>query len=614
MRNFSLTILFGLVLFPTAACLSAEIPMHALVIGNSSYPEGKLKNPINDAQLMQQTLADLGFQVTTKTNLSHQQMDEAVGEFSRTLPRGSVAFFFFAGHGVQDKSKRNYLIPVDAKLNNESSVKYQAMALDYVMDTLEDSNSNLNIVVLDCCRDNPFERSWGRSIATRGLAGIEAPEGTIIAFSTASGKTAADGDGQNSPYTTQLASALKTGTADGLPLLDVFRQASQAVLEVTRQRPFLEFDASMPKFHLSGTQTTSTKKIASAVKTTPPKAKEVEAMPPLPGESGGTPRTESTDVPLLRQAVSFANNRQHDLAIEAYTAVIMDQALPREVRMKARRGRGGAYLARRSGGDDIKRAIIDYQAAGSPGVNLSVLADQATMKIGTQSNGNVHRNEIVLLTRSNGDWLWVESVQGNESRRGWVTQKIFFDAVKTTAQVADSSPTRNSTASSTHSTTGSPGSRPIGSIPMTGSTNPSIHQDDAHTLLHGPDPHASHHGTNSGTVIVGYDQNGQPIYGQRSRQTQPAQTQTSPTRSIVGYDQYGRPIYSSGNTHHQHVQPQQPTYRPQQPRQYVRPTQPTRSNPPPRPKNAWETPGWESAAKARLMREAQQAWDRKFGN
>lgn len=101
-----------------------EAKLHALVIGNSNYPIGTLKNPANDARLMAQSLTDLGFQVTAKTDLSHQEMEDAVSEFGRMVPKGGLAFFFFAGHGLQVRGE-NYLIPTDAKIKDEAAVKRQ---------------------------------------------------------------------------------------------------------------------------------------------------------------------------------------------------------------------------------------------------------------------------------------------------------------------------------------------------------------------------------------------------------------------------------------------------------------------------------------------------------
>ena len=103
----------------------AETKFHALVIGNSDYPVGELRNPVNDARLMSKALSSLGFQVTTEFDLTHRGMDESIMKFARGVPSGGLAFFFFAGHGIQVNGE-NYLIPIDANINDESAVKYKA--------------------------------------------------------------------------------------------------------------------------------------------------------------------------------------------------------------------------------------------------------------------------------------------------------------------------------------------------------------------------------------------------------------------------------------------------------------------------------------------------------
>lgn len=430
MNRFAIFLFSLLVSLPGVA---DEIPMHALVIGNSAYPEGQLKNPANDAQLMAETLRPLGFDVTVKTNLDQETMDKVVSDFASSLQRGSVALFFYAGHGVQDRNKRNYLIPVNAKLHSEASIQYKTMSLDFVVDCLENSKSNLNVVVLDCCRDNPFERSWARTAATRGLASIEAPEGTIIAHSTASGATASDGDGVNSPYTTQLTKALRQGSSSGVSLVDMFRQASRAVWEGTKQRPFLEFDATMPKFHLSASAGRTSEAqlgsplpviestgsaVSSSVPMLPPE-EPVVTNPNLP-PSAGQVASQASNHPLLQQAVIYQRSGQHDLAIEAFTALVTDTDLPAPVRGEARRGRGSVYLARRASTEDINRAIIDHKATGAKGLHVSVLADQANLMDGTKVAGVIRQNEIAFITDSRGKWSLVKSVGGDPQRHGWV--------------------------------------------------------------------------------------------------------------------------------------------------------------------------------------------------
>lgn len=194
----------------------------ALVIGNSNYGRGALLNPVNDARAMADELRRTGFQVILLENAGLEKMNGAVEQFGRAVKSGGVALVFYAGHGVQVRGE-NYLIPVDADLRSENEIRSKAINLGYILTTLEDAKPQVNIVILDACRDNPFARSW-RSTGNEGLAAIDAPTGTLIAFATAPGKTAADGAGANGLFTSHL-----------LKQLGVPNQKIEDVLKNTRK-------------------------------------------------------------------------------------------------------------------------------------------------------------------------------------------------------------------------------------------------------------------------------------------------------------------------------------------------------------------------------------------
>ena len=143
----------------------------ALVIGNSSYKSSPLKNPANDAHAMAVSLRRLGFEVDEKTNLSYMEMNKAVDSFGKKLKNGGVGMFYYAGQGMQVNGA-NYLIPVDAQIDDENEIKYKALDAGLVLAKMEQFKSGVNLVVLDACRDNPFSRSF-RS-ASKGLA-VKAP-------------------------------------------------------------------------------------------------------------------------------------------------------------------------------------------------------------------------------------------------------------------------------------------------------------------------------------------------------------------------------------------------------------------------------------------------------
>ncbi|MEY4168425.1 MAG: hypothetical protein RIR52_2249, partial [Acidobacteriota bacterium] len=175
----------------------------ALVIGNGSYAEVPLSNPVNDATGVAGVFRGLGFDVVTGTNQKKVDMKRLIREFGDRLAigEGNVGVFYFAGHGLQANGK-NFMVPIGATSpTNDAEAEDQGVNLELVLAQMERSQKGLNIVILDACRNNPF-RGW-RS-ASNGLAFVNAPTGTLIAYATSPGRTAADGRGSNSPYTTAL--------------------------------------------------------------------------------------------------------------------------------------------------------------------------------------------------------------------------------------------------------------------------------------------------------------------------------------------------------------------------------------------------------------------------
>ena len=199
----------------------------ALIIGNSAYKDSPLKNPVNDAQDMANVLTELGFKVTLRQDANQRTMKQAIRDFGNELKKGGVGLFFFAGHGVQSRG-RNFLLPVGADIQNEYELEDQAVDGNLILGSMEDAQNRINIVILDACRNNPFARSF-RS-AARGLAQMDAAKGTVVAFSTAPGSVAADGDGRNGIYTKHLLASLRDPESR---IEDVFQRVRAAVVEET---------------------------------------------------------------------------------------------------------------------------------------------------------------------------------------------------------------------------------------------------------------------------------------------------------------------------------------------------------------------------------------------
>ncbi len=173
----------------------------ALVIGNSDYSISPLTNPVNDARAMSRALLKAGFKVNQYENLGQKAMKQAIAKFGRQLSSYNVALFYYAGHGVQIKG-RNYLIPVKVNIQYESDIEIETVDLASVLSKMGGSDNHLNLVILDACRNNPFASNV-RSL-NQGLAFTSAPSGTLIAYATAPGEVAADGEGDYGVYTSYL--------------------------------------------------------------------------------------------------------------------------------------------------------------------------------------------------------------------------------------------------------------------------------------------------------------------------------------------------------------------------------------------------------------------------
>lgn len=171
----------------------------ALVVGNAAYDDKRLRNPERDAAAIASALEDANFEVTTLINSDQKTLKRAIRDFGiKIRARPGVALFYFSGHAMQLENK-NYLLPIGADIRAASDIDAEAVSVDDVTARL--SESRVNIVILDACRDDPFAKGWG---ARDGLAGVEAPAGTLISFATSPGRTASDGDGEHGLFTGAL--------------------------------------------------------------------------------------------------------------------------------------------------------------------------------------------------------------------------------------------------------------------------------------------------------------------------------------------------------------------------------------------------------------------------
>ncbi len=208
---------------------------YALVIGNSNYPKeiGTLKNPVNDATDLAKELQASNFEVQLLTNATYGQIRQAMLRFKEKVDAGerdkTVSLFYYAGHGLQ-RDDENWLVPVDAMIEFEDDIQRYCFPVQrMVLANMERSNSRMNIVILDACRNNPFP-ALNRSLGEQGLTEMRKARGSFIAYATAPGSVASDGTGRNGLYTQELLKAIRK---PGLTIEQVFKEVRQSVLRLS---------------------------------------------------------------------------------------------------------------------------------------------------------------------------------------------------------------------------------------------------------------------------------------------------------------------------------------------------------------------------------------------
>ncbi len=219
-------VIVAFLMLSSAAMAESRI---ALVIGNSQYEHVQaLANPSSDARLVAATLEPLGFEVTLLLDAGQDVMKSNIADFGRALRSGgadTVGLFYFAGHGVQSHGA-NFLLPTDAVIEDEADLDLVGVESDWVLRQMESARNRTNIVILDACRNNPFDAS-----AKAGLAEMNAPTGSFLSFATAPGNVALDGTGSNSPFTEALSRNMQIA---GQPIEQMFKQVRVDVLAATK--------------------------------------------------------------------------------------------------------------------------------------------------------------------------------------------------------------------------------------------------------------------------------------------------------------------------------------------------------------------------------------------
>ncbi len=211
----------------------------ALIVGNSAYARLPLRNPVNDARAVSAALRELGFDVIQRENATYAGMIDAMRDFLDRAATSRVRVIYFAGHGAQYRG-RNFLIPVDALLRSEEDLSHRAANASELIDKLAQFKSGVNVVILDACRDAAYpllaktrNPHLARTVQPGFAESTRAPQGTLIAFSTAPGSVALDGPGNHSAYTRHLLTQINE---PGLPIENLFKRVRDGVVRDTAQK------------------------------------------------------------------------------------------------------------------------------------------------------------------------------------------------------------------------------------------------------------------------------------------------------------------------------------------------------------------------------------------
>lgn len=343
---------------------AAAEPRVALVIGNSAYKGDlpALPNPENDAKLMARTLKSVGFDVIDIENASQSDLKKAILDFGNRLSaagRDATGLVFYAGHGVQVNGE-NYLIPVDAQIKKEADVDLAAVTLSSIQSQMQFADNAVNIIILDACRNNPLKAS-SRGMK-RGLAEIDAANGTFIAYSTAPGQTAADGNDFNSPYTKALAEKI---TEPGVSISDVFQEVRTQVLAETgnQQRPW-DSSSLTGRFYFKASD--ATQQVASAQ--------------PVPSSTTDNSQVRSTEPTTPAAAATQGNGASNadvdELATEkSYWDSVKDSNDPDEVSLYLKKYPNGYFTDLAN--DRLAKLKATQTASAAPSAQPAAASDNS---------------------------------------------------------------------------------------------------------------------------------------------------------------------------------------------------------------------------------------------
>jgi len=307
----------------------------ALVIGNGRYHVSPLLNPQTDAKDLAQALESFGFQVICKIDLTQNEMKQAIRAFGEKIRHGGTGLFYYAGHAVQVDG-RNYLIPVGTEISHEHEVEYEAVDIGFLLSQMQEARNELNIVILDACRNNPFSRKFRST--NGGLASIIAPSGTLIAYATAPGSVASDGDGRNGLYTQELLKAMRQ---PALKIEDVFKLVRSGVQSLTNgvQVPWESSSLVGDFYFLLGTGDSTVPSGQGTVRKTLDRPSPTEQSPISPSALSTTSRSAllktAADV-FVNQGDAAAKRKDWPAAENEYRQAV--EMYPNNARLRVKLG------------------------------------------------------------------------------------------------------------------------------------------------------------------------------------------------------------------------------------------------------------------------------------